>query len=322
MSELAKIAAALGGEIAGHNSIVAPGPGHSPRDRSLSVRIAPDAPDGFIVHSFANDDPLLCRDYVRQRLGLPAWQPGDGQRRAWKTRQYNIAQIRQASDDAESFGPREWTEEELGRIEAARRIWNEGKDLRGTLAEQYLVEHRKLLVPDEFAGAVLRFHPQCPWRNENTGGTDYLPALIAAFRSIDDNSITGIHRIALRSDATKIARRMLGIVQRAAIKLDPISNRLAIGEGIETCLAGRECGATPAWALGSAGAISFFPVLAGVKDLAIFAECDETNARAIEICGRRWLRSSRRVTVIRPKFGDDINSALIEERRGRENEKA
>jgi hypothetical protein len=31
------------------------------------------APDGFVTHSFAGDDPIACRDYVRQKLGLPEY---------------------------------------------------------------------------------------------------------------------------------------------------------------------------------------------------------------------------------------------------------
>jgi hypothetical protein len=69
-----KLALALDGEARG-NEVLAPGPGHSHNDRSLSVRLSSDAPDGFLTHSFAGDDPIICRDYVRQKLGLPAWQP-------------------------------------------------------------------------------------------------------------------------------------------------------------------------------------------------------------------------------------------------------
>jgi hypothetical protein len=74
-------------------------------------------------------------------------------------------------------------------------------------------------LTDELAGSVLRFHAKCPWRDENTGQTIKVPAMIAAFRSIDDDSITAIHRIRLNADATKFDRRMLGIVKRAAVKL-------------------------------------------------------------------------------------------------------
>jgi AAA domain len=69
------VARALGGE-AKSGQVLAPGPGHSPVDRSLSVRIDPAAPDGFIVHSFSNDDAIACKDYVRSKLGLPTFESG------------------------------------------------------------------------------------------------------------------------------------------------------------------------------------------------------------------------------------------------------
>src|SRR5262245_3859093 len=78
--DLRSIARALGGEISGRQ-ILAPGPGHSRGDRSLSVRIEPEAPDGFLVHSFAGDDPIICKNYIRRQLGLPEWEPGDEQDR-------------------------------------------------------------------------------------------------------------------------------------------------------------------------------------------------------------------------------------------------
>ena len=34
-----------------------------------------DAADGFLVYSFAGDDPILCRDHVRTKLGLPPFEP-------------------------------------------------------------------------------------------------------------------------------------------------------------------------------------------------------------------------------------------------------
>ena len=65
-----EIARILGGDAYGGNKILAPGPGHSRKDRSLSITIKPDAPDGFLVHSQAGDDDLACKDHVRERLGL------------------------------------------------------------------------------------------------------------------------------------------------------------------------------------------------------------------------------------------------------------
>lgn len=66
---LQQVAAALGGEVSGRE-VLAPGPGHSAKDRSLSVRVDPAAPDGIVVHSFANDDWQACKDHVKTRLGI------------------------------------------------------------------------------------------------------------------------------------------------------------------------------------------------------------------------------------------------------------
>lgn len=68
---LTDFARALGGEVTG-GQVLAPGPGHSPQDRSLAVRIDPQAPDGFVVHSFAGDDWQAVKDYLRERIGRPA----------------------------------------------------------------------------------------------------------------------------------------------------------------------------------------------------------------------------------------------------------
>jgi hypothetical protein len=74
---LEQIAQALGGDICGNGadrSVLAPGPGHGPKDRSMSVKLASAAPDGFLVHSFSSkDDPLTLKDHVRRVMGLPAF---------------------------------------------------------------------------------------------------------------------------------------------------------------------------------------------------------------------------------------------------------
>jgi hypothetical protein len=68
------LARGLGGDVTG-DEIRAPGPGHNPKDRSLSVKADPGAPDGFIVHSHAGNDWQGCRDYVREKAGLGAFKP-------------------------------------------------------------------------------------------------------------------------------------------------------------------------------------------------------------------------------------------------------
>jgi len=74
VTDLRALARALGGEVR-DGQVFAPGPGHSPIDRSLSVKLDGSAPDGFLVHSFASDDAIVCRDHVRDKLNLPAFKP-------------------------------------------------------------------------------------------------------------------------------------------------------------------------------------------------------------------------------------------------------
>src|SRR4051812_22604497 len=81
-----RIATALGGDVAG-GEVLVPGPGHSATDRSLSIKLDDAAPDGFVVHSFAGDDPIACKDHVRQKLGLEpfdAKQKRNGGGATWK----------------------------------------------------------------------------------------------------------------------------------------------------------------------------------------------------------------------------------------------
>jgi hypothetical protein len=306
MMSLRELARALDGEVSGRQ-VLAPGPGHSRRDRSLSIRLSNDAPDGFLVHSHADDDWQMCRDYVRAQLGLPSWEPGDGRETIdpSRIRKWDAVAVNVEAEDKTR------TDDDLARIRQAQELWDQGIEAEWSKAEDYL-RSRALGLPDE-VGAVLRFHRACPWRNENTGQTDRIPCLIAAFRSLDDDIITGIHRIRVDQPQRwpKAERKMLGLVKRAAVKLAPVGSKLTIGEGIETCMAAMELGLGSAWALGSVGCIAKFPVIDGVDELTILAEAGKASADAVQICGRRWRQAGRRVLISRSSVGSDHNDILM-----------
>ena len=89
---LSAIAKALGGKVHG-KQVLAPGPPpHSPDDRSMSVTISKSG-DDIVVHSHAGDDDLVCKDYARAKLGLPAFQPKQSKQRG------NGAAPRRSLDD-------------------------------------------------------------------------------------------------------------------------------------------------------------------------------------------------------------------------------
>ncbi len=77
-------ARALGGVASGHG-VLCPGPGHSAGDRSLSVTPSAAASDGFLVHSFAGDSSIACKDYVRAKLSQPEFKPNGPVKPAKKT---------------------------------------------------------------------------------------------------------------------------------------------------------------------------------------------------------------------------------------------
>jgi hypothetical protein len=187
------LARTLGGKVFGRNRILALGPGHSSQDRSLSVSLDPSAPDGFLVHSFAGDDPIACRDHVRALVGLPAWVPSCENRAAMP--RPIIIPAKPTEDEERNSA---WLQSRI------RSLWDEGRNPCGSIVQTYL-EGRALALPDEVAGSVLRFHLDCPWKDER-GQLIRVPAMIAAMRCIHTDRLKAVHRTRL----TRTARRWIG----------------------------------------------------------------------------------------------------------------
>jgi hypothetical protein len=105
MPSLHQIAQALGGEVSAER-VHAPGPGHRPQDRSLSIKLSASAPDGFVVFSHSGDDVNECRDHVRSKLGMPPWQPngkgGNGHISPGKEMALAVAELRKGESSASS----------------------------------------------------------------------------------------------------------------------------------------------------------------------------------------------------------------------------
>lgn len=278
----AELALALKGRRAGRGW-KARCPAHEDRTPSLSISAGHNGVVLFKCHAGCSQQAVLA---ALQERGL--WN-GDNRPHLHLVH----AQSKRADD--------------MGRIEYARSIWNAGIDPRGTEAEAYL-SSRSLFLPPELSGTVLRFAPNCPWE----GGT--VPCLIAPFRDVTGNGVTGIHRVRLDQPGRwpKAERMMLGPVAGSAVKLDPVGPALVIGEGIETCMAARQLGFSPVWAVGSAGAIEKFGPVAGVNTLTVLGENDTgANRRAAAECCRKW--APREVGLFAPP-GEfkDVNDVLMQ----------
>jgi hypothetical protein len=199
------------------------------------------------------------------------------------------------------------------KLERALALWDEAKSIRGTLAERYLAEVRKIelaALPAELDGA-LRFHPRCPF-----GPGLRRPCLIALMRNPISDAATGIQRVALTAAAEKIDRRMLG--QIGAAKLWPPGTQLVVAEGLETTLAAatrvayRGALLQPAWSALSTGLLERFPVLAGVERLIILVDHDFAGKAAAASCADRWQRAGRTVIRLTPKrAGADFNDLVM-----------
>lgn len=298
---LGDIARALQGQVSGQQ-VLAPGPGHSNRDRSLSVRLSVSSPDGFLVHSYAGDDWRSCRDHVASALGLASDR--------WRT---------SASPDpveAEQRREARCRAEQAERAQAdrlrrkAERWWREALDPAGTIVEAYL-RSRALDLPAEIAGDVLRFHPACPWAD------GIAPAMVAPIRDVRTGEFIGLHRTALTADGQKLGRKCFGAATAGAVMLDgfaEVGGGLVVGEGIETCLAARQVGLAPVWSLISTSNISTLPALPGIEALTLLREVDtaanKPSERACERAAVRWHEAGRQVDLIFPKTGRDMNDAL------------
>ena len=196
----------------------------------------------------------------------------------------------------------------------ALQLWNEAGNPRGTLAQTYL-RRRGLTLLDGLCSRVLRFHRSCPWTEPETGDRLRVTAMLALFRGIVSNEPVAIQRTRLKPDGSKHSRLSLGPTGGAAIKIDPdgdISDQLCIAEGLETALSARALGYGPVWAVGNAGAIKAFPVLAGIAALTLCAEDDKTgaNRRAIAETSARYRAADVEVFELEPLAGGDINDAI------------
>ena len=196
----------------------------------------------------------------------------------------------------------------------ALQIWRQTQPLAYTSAIRYLTDVRGIDVSRLPAGdTVLRFHPNCPFGS----GVRY-PCLIALYRDVVTDAPAGIHRIALTPDVFtggKVQRRTLGHWPAPrAIKLWPATDRLFLGEGIETVLAAAtqlsyyDEPMLPAWAAGSANNITKFPVIDEVQKLILLVDHDPNGEKCADECRQTWRAAGHEVAQVMPdQEGMDFN---------------
>jgi len=239
-----------------------PGPGHSPKDRSLKVW---DHCDRTYVYSFVGDDWRDCRTH----LGLDDdWRPN----------------YRPARRPVSSMAP--------APAKPTARV----RDLLRTATTPDLVpdvvaylRSRNLwpLPPD----CSLKAHPGVPYweTSEQPVCIGRYPALVAEVRDVDGELAT-VHVTYLeggRKLADREPRKLLsGTTGRVgcAVRLMPLDGPvLAVGEGLETCLAFHKLSpGLPTWSCLSSGLLGRFQPPPGVERLVVPADHDDAGMKAAD----------------------------------------
>lgn len=305
MFDLRELARLLGGDVSG-SQVLAPGPGHSRRDRSVSVMLSPSAPDGFVVTSFAGDDWRDCRDHVRERLGLRRWT-GPGR----PAKACGRPLVLQGASD----------EQEARSLVSAAHYVGKMRPVRGTPGERYLREIRQIDTNE--VATVLERVDAIGWRPQA-----YFHELdhplhghrLSCIVGVMTDPVTGrptgaISRTYLDENLRKIGNAKTLGSPAGVVRLsrdEDVLQGLYLAEGLETALSAMAKGLRPVWSTGSTALMKTFPVLDGINCLTVIADHDATGAgeNAAREVEARWRRAGREACVFMPTSRGDFNDLL------------
>jgi putative DNA primase/helicase len=273
--------------------VLAPGPNHSRKDRSLAIRLSAAAPGGLVVNSFAGDDWRTCRDYVAGRLGIDT-------RRAFEASPIDRMQARVIRRQEETVAAKAEAEKSARAV----GLFYEGSGPYFSPVEKYL-HSRNVALPAMGAGEWVRFHPNCPFAGQRT------PAMVCLVRDMVTDEPKAIHRTALDRDGSAVEingnkRLSFGPIGGGAIKITPhadVTNELGIGEGLESTLSlplVREFGNRPLWALLSAVNLRNLPRFASLTKLWIAVDHDPAGLRASRELATCWRAADREARLFIP----------------------
>lgn len=295
-TDLREIVRRLGaGDIhSGGKAATVPGPGHSLKDRSLSLRVSDDGAR-VLWFSHANDDAAAVFRHLgiegaeRENLSGPELQ---------RRREARAKAI--AADRAR-------------KLAFCRQVWADTLPAEGSLVALYL-RGRGL------AGSIpeaLRFHPSAPlaYPTEENPSPRRAPAMVA-IASGPDGTSCGLHVTILKPDGSGKApmrnpRLMFGDLAGAAVRLGPVpvGGELGVAEGIETAVSYRDLTGVPTWAaLSTAGLARFTPPL-GIVRLVVAADSDPAGIKAARELAERASRRVECVVAPAPE-GSDWNDVI------------
>ncbi len=281
---LKSIVRALGGDLyAGGRRANIPAPGHSRRDRSVSLL---ERDGRLIIHTF-----------------------GDG---VWRPVPEDLPArglLAEGADGPAASSPRLGGDEDrTRRREVAQALWASGRKIAGTLSERHC--RLRGLVGDPPGPTALRHHGLAPLSVYRPGPATR-PALLAGVCD-PDGVVTAIEITYLRADghrasALRLARKTVGAVAPgSAVRLDVAAETLLVAEGVFTALSARRRFCLPAWALLSTSNLRAWRPPPGVRRVVIAADRGRDGEASAAALARalRALGVSTRIVLPPPGFGD------------------
>ena len=193
---------------------------------------------------------------------------------------------------------------------AAERLLAASRPIAGTLTQRYLGA-RGLSLPED--PSALFFHPRCYYRPHVGAEPEAWPAMIAAVTD-DQGRVLGAHRTWLARNGLAKApletpRRAMGRILGGAVRFGTASERLIVGEGIETVLSVQAAFNLPAAAALSAAHLTAFAAPPILKRLYIARDNDAAGARASRTLADRAVDAGVEGIVLSPRlkdFNDDL----------------
>lgn len=201
------------------------------------------------------------------------------------------------------------------------KTWGNARPLNsGDPVDCYL--QARCIKLDSFP-AILRFHPQLPYYDDDGVLVGWYPAMLALIQNKDDRAVS-LHRTYLgngcKANVEKPKKLMSPIMPGAligsAIKLfNPSNSKLSLAEGIETALAFHIATQLPIWATISAGGMEKVLLPPSAIDITIAVDNDISGrgAEAASILSKRLISEGRNVKqVMPPTVGYDFADMLME----------
>jgi putative DNA primase/helicase len=219
------------------------------------------------------------------------------------------SKVESVISSARAAPPKKLNIEEQRRF--MRRIWRDSLPIKPDCIVGRYLAARSLPAPTLQSSLRHLPHAKCDGKSYH--------AMIAKVVSPDGVAIN-IHRTFLDGNGSKAElpspRKMMPgqVPPGSAVRLFPAGETLAVGEGIETCLAAHVLFDLPVWSAIDAGKMEKFIPPPDTKELVIMADRDENHVgtAAAEILAKRVHAMGVKVRVEIPdRVGEDWNDVLI-----------